>query len=215
MEGGPLSSLLQGKGNHAELHNPVTFEMDLPRATTLVIEAQEISGWGGAGLRATLDGATVLDRAFPDPDGDQVTESLKQFAGNYPIDIPAGRHTVTVANPGADWIKIGFRFVGLRERTDPPLVAWASVGRTTAMVWVRHEERTWREVVENGKRPTPVAPTILALSGVPAGRWTVELWDTWTGAVLRREELSVGEEGARVTLPEIGRDVAVKLVRLR
>lgn len=213
MEGGPLSSLLQGRGNHGELHNPVTFEVDLPRATTLLIEAQEISGWGGAGLNVTLDGKTVLDRAFPDPDGDKATDSLKQFAGNYPVEIPAGRHIVVVTNPGADWIRTGFRFVGLQEKREPPILAWAMIGKSTAIAWVRHEDWTWREVVENGKRPGSVAPTVLTLPRVPAGRWTAELWDTWTGEILRRETLVVNGSGARVTLPPIDRDIAVKLRR--
>ena len=208
MEGGPLSTLLQGTRNHGDLHNPVTFEVDLPRPTRFVLEALEISGWGGAGLTISLDGKRVVDRSFPDPDDDRITESLKQFVGEYPVEVPAGRHTIVVANPGNDWIRVGYRFVGAVERTSPPVVAWASVGKNTAIAWVRHEDWTWREVIENKRQPVSAAPTILSLPGL-AGTWKAELWDTWKGEILSRQTV----KGGKVAIPSLDRDVAVRLRR--
>ncbi|RYG38929.1 hypothetical protein EON81_02245 [bacterium] len=204
----PLSPFQQGTGNHADLHNPVTFEIDLPWPTKVVTEVSDVSGYGGAKLVATLDGKEVIRKDFPDPDGDRVTDSLKQFAGDYVIEVPAGRHTVRIENPGQDWFNASFRIVAAQERTGPPLRAWAVVGKSTAIAWIRQEDRTWRAVAVQKRPFLPVPPSILAFPGLK-GAWTAEVWDTRTGKILSRPPVKEG----RVNLPTVESDLAVKLKR--
>lgn len=202
----PLSALQQGVGNHADLHNPVTFEIDLPWPTRVVAEVGDVSGYGGAKLVARLDGREVLNKDFADPDGDRVTATLKQFAGDYGVDVPAGKHRVEFENPGQDWFNVTFRVVGAKEQTAPPLLGWAVVGKTTALAWVRQEERTWKAVTVQ-KRTFPVSPpSILNLPGL-IGNWKAELWDTRTGKMVGQPPVLNG----RLPLPEIATDLAVKL----
>ncbi|MGV3617457.1 MAG: cellulase family glycosylhydrolase [Fimbriimonas sp.] len=210
---GPLASMQQGKGNHADLHNPVTFEVELPWPSRFVTEVGDVSGWGGAKLKVSLNGKPVIERDFPDPDGDRITDTLKSFAGDYAIDLPAGKNIVVVENPGQDWFTASYRMPGALERSTPPLKAWASVGKGTVLAWVRVEDRTWRQVAAV-KRPTSSAPASrLILPGVKAGWWRTELWDTRLGKVVEKGRIQVGtDRKARVTLPPIGTDLAVKLI---
>ncbi|RYG45844.1 hypothetical protein EON79_11625 [bacterium] len=204
----PLSSFQQGTGNHADLHNPITFEIDLPWPTRVVAEVTDVSGYGGAKFLATLDGQKAIERDFPDPDGDRVTDTLKQFAGDYAVEVPAGRHTVRIENPGQDWFQVSFRIVNAAERTGPPLRAWAVAGKSTVIAWVRQEDRTWRAVAVQKKPFPPVPPSVLVFPGLK-GSWSAEVWDTRTGKILARPPVKDG----RVPLPKVETDVAVKLKR--
>jgi hypothetical protein len=213
MVGGPVSGFLHGVQNHKDLHNPITFETDLPWPTRFVAEVGDVSGYGGAGLRATMDGKLLADEAFTDPDGDRNTETLKGFAGDRGWPVPAGKHRISVENPGRDWVRVDYRFEAALERTGPPLIAWASVGRGVAFAWVRHEDRTWRRLAQ-GKLPAAAAPpALLTLPGLTPGRYRVEIWNTWNGHVMERTALLVHQSGrATVRLPGIDRDLAVRLV---
>lgn len=209
-----LARLQQGVGNHPKAHNPVTFETDLPRPTRLVVHVGDVSGYGGAALRITLDGKTVVDRAFPDPDGDRETASLKGFAGDYPVEIPAGRHQTVVENPGQDWFEAGYRLEGGLETDVPPLRVQGQVGWRMAIVWVRPEDQTWANLAAH-REVRMVPASALILSGLAPGRWRVERWDTWKGKITATSVAPVGRDGRlRVALPVLKQDVALKLVRL-
>ncbi|CAN5486199.1 hypothetical protein BH11ARM2_BH11ARM2_07900 [soil metagenome] len=205
----PLAAIQQGVGNHADLHNPVTFEINLPWPTRLVTEVGDVSGYGGAKLVARLDGQEAIHKDFTDPDGDRMTDTLKGFAGDYAVEVPAGRHRVEIENTGQDWFNVVFRIVGAREQKTPPLLGWAVVGKTTALAWVRQEERTWKAVAVQKRVIPPVPPSVLSFPGLPPGSWTAELWDTETGKIIGHAKVEKG----RVPLPKIATDLAVKLRR--
>ncbi len=208
-----LARVQQGVVNHRELHNPVTFETDLSHPTRLVVEVGDVSGYGGAALRIVRDGETLVERSFPDPDGDRDTSTLQGFAGGGAVEIPAGRHRTTVENPGPDWFVAGFRLVGALESATPPMLARALVGRRTAIVWARNGDLTWRNVAAHRSIP-PVPSTVLTLPGLAPGRWRVERWDTWTGRVIASSETNVGSDGrVSVRLSAMAGDVALRLLR--
>jgi len=212
----PLSAIQHGVGGHRDLHNPATFEIDLPWPTRCEVEVGEVSGHGGAALKMTLDGQTALAKDFPDPDGSKDTRPLKQFAGVYGLDVPPGRHTLVVENIGADWFMASYRFRNAIEPTGPPLLSWALVGTNTVLVWSRVEDRTWQRIC-GLKAVVPSAPaSVLLFPGLTPGLWTAELWDTWNGTITETREIIVPPSGeARLSLPPIEKDLAIKLRRKR
>jgi hypothetical protein len=210
--GPKVSGMLHGVGNHPTLHNPVTFQTDFDHPVSLVVEVENVSGYGGANLRVTVDEAEVLAKDFPDDD--KLTSDLKQYSGEYRVEVPAGKHEVVVANDGQDWFTATLRFEKAVRRTRPPLVSWASAGKSTTVVWVRHRDRTWRQAAVKKVVPPPAPPSILSIQTVPAGTYDVELWDTWKGEVVQRSRTTVDAGGrAAIELPEIAADLAVKLKR--
>jgi hypothetical protein len=207
----PIAGVFHGVRNHPELKNPVRFLVQLKQPTRFEVQVQEVSGYGGAGLTIDLDGQRVLTRKFPDPDEEKNPASLTQFNGSYGLTIPAGSHSIIVQNPGNDWWKGGFRLVGLLPQVSPPVDGWALAGNRTVLAWVRVQGRTWRAICENKKTPAPAAASILRLKGLHNGNWTVELWDTWAGKVVRSTRVRVGMDGRlRVELPVIERDLGVR-----
>lgn len=210
----PLGSLQHGVRNHPELHNPIRFRVNLPRPTRFEVIVGDVSGYGGAKLQVDLDGARVLTRDFKDPDGDEKTDTLTQYAGRYGFTVPAGTHVIRVENGGADWFMATYRFAGLLSRTKPPIQGWAILGNDTVVGWFRPEGRTWSRVCALKEVIPPAPPTFVGLSGLPAGSWKVEYWDTWKGVVTSTRTIQVGVTGkARVPLPKIETDLAIKMKR--
>ena len=212
---GPVpASLLHGRKMHPELHNPVTIRVRADRPTAFEIGVSLVSGDGGGNLRVALDGSSVLARDFPDPDGDERLDDLRQYRGTFSIPLSKGVHTLRVENTGADWVRVGYRLVGVVPRKGPPLNAWAVVGDGTAMAWVRLAGRTWRAVCEQRRILAPAPPSVMRLRGLRSGTWRTEVWDTWAGRPVSTVRARVGIEGTvRIALPGIAKDVAVKMVR--
>ena len=214
LQGEMPAGILHGTGNHPELHNPLTLRVRVDTATTFEIGVTTVSGYGGANLKVAVDGSPALMQDFRDPDGTSKTDDLRNFAGVFPIAIPKGVHTIVVDNTGTDWVKVAYRLVGVVPRTTPALNAWAVVGDETALAWVRLSGRTWRAVAEQKRTIEPVSPSIMRLRGLQSGTWRAEVWDTYAGVPMTTVKIKIGIDGlARVELPRIEKDVAVKLVR--
>ncbi len=210
----PLAGILHGLGGHRDKHNPATFETDLPWPTRLLVDVGGVSGWGGAALRIELDGQPLLTNDFPNTNPPDKHDTLNQYNRAYAVDVPAGRHTLRVENTGHDWFYGNFRFAGALENLQPPLKAWAIAGKRTSIAWVRVDGRSWRRVCALKEQIPPAPPSVLVLPGLAKGKWDVELWDTWAGKPIQTSRIKVPASGeARIALPAIEKDLAVKLRR--
>lgn len=210
----PLAGIQHGSRNHPDKVNPVTFQVDSPRPIALVVNVLEVSGHGGAGLKVTVNGKEALAKDFPDPDENQSTASLAQFAGAYEVPLPAGKSTVVVSNSGNDWFRVDYRFRGLMPLSRPPLIGWVSVGKTKVIGWVRQAEGSWFNLCQRKIKLEPVPPSRIVLP-LQKGRWVVELWDTTKGEVVREISVTSSGQEASVNLPAISHDLAIKAIRQR
>ena len=210
-----LAGIMHGKTNHPDLYNPVTFEVRFSKPTRLEVEVGDVSGWGGAGLRISLDGDRRLSRDFTDTNTDGKHEVLQKYAGSYGIDIPAGRHSIKVENTGADWFMCSYRFKNVVLAGRPNVSVWASLGNNTVLVWARAQGRSWKNLVVRKQTPPPVPATVLGLDGLASGDWHAEIWNTWTGEIIAQRQCLVRNDGhARIDLPGFEKDIAIKLTRL-
>ncbi len=127
---------------------------------------------------------------------------------------------------GIDWPAESFRSITPRAewpaKSDsaptnaPPLLSWAIAGKQTALAWARVEGYTWKRVCGQKETVPPAPASVLVLPELAPGRWQVELWDTWKGTVVETKEITVPNSGeARLPLPALEKDVAVKLRRPR
>jgi hypothetical protein len=207
-----LARILHGRRNHPDLHNPATFEVDYPRAGSFIAHVDGVSGYGGAGLEIWLDGRRVLARDFADPDGNTKTETLRQYAGDYTIEVPAGRHTIRVVNPGVDWLEISYRLPSYVASTVPALRVLGLHGPTLALVWAQNMDHTWYRR-SLGTPLQPVGATKVTLDGFADGGYEIELWDTYRGAVIRRERAAARKGRLQLVLPVVETDLAVKIRR--
>lgn len=213
IQGGPVLDTQHGIANHRDWHNPVTFEVNLDRPTKFEVEVGRVSGHGGATLWVTVDGQEVLKKDFVDRDPDKA-EDLGEYAGAYPVTLPAGKHSVKVENVGTDWFTAAYHFASIAPSRRPPIDAWSMVGRKTALGWARVAGRTWPRVAVQKNPPPPAPASIMRLSDLAPGRYEVTLWNTWTGAVTHRSTTTADRGGvATIPIPPVREDLAFKLVR--
>jgi hypothetical protein len=211
-----LSRVLHGTRNHPALHNPATFLVDYGQAGSFSVRVHGVSGYGGAKLSVALDDRVVLQRDFPDPD--EGTATLQQFNGVYRVEVPAGEHRICVVNDGNDWVFVDYVLAGYRRRDDPGLQAYglvngsAPAGQVAAILWFKNARHTWYHH-NLGLEPGEIAPTRVTLRNVPAGRYTLEWWDTGTGTPGNRTPLEAVGEQLTLAVPALSTDLAAKVYR--
>jgi len=209
------AGILHGRRNHPDLHNPVTFQLELSKPTRFIVDVGDVSGHGGAALQILLDGKEVLRAEFVDQANPEKGGTLSQFAGSYEMALPSGRHTVVAKGIGNDWLMVdAYRIPGIVRPETPPLRVLGAVGKSRALVWVQNPDVTWSQARRDDFQPHRVADSRLILSDLEPGRWTVEHWDPQAGAVSETATVIVGEDGRlEVDLPTITWDHALRLRR--
>jgi hypothetical protein len=96
----------------------------------------------------------------------------------------------------------------------PTLNVWSLIGNDVALAWVQPKRRSWQSVVLENSPITPTEPSVVTLSDLAEGEWTVEVWDTWKGTPTTSFAVHVGLDGkAVVHIAGFTRDVALKLRR--
>jgi hypothetical protein len=123
-------------------------------------------------------------------------------------------HFLPVAKFTADirWTTAGFERAQV-EADDVRVRVLGLRGKSVTILWVQNRLHTWGNVVAG--KPIPRIDLVrLTLDGVEPGRYRVEYWDTWTGAVTRESDLLVPQGTAVISVPQLERDIALKLVRL-
>jgi len=86
------------------------------------------------------------------------------------------------------------------------------VGQDTALVWVQAPESVYY-APRLGIKPTPVRGAVLRIDDLPAEQWKVFVWDTTAGKVIA--ESVIRRRPARIPLPEVAADIALKLRRIK
>lgn len=211
----PVSGVLQGQKRHPSKFNPLTFTMDTKRDIQFDLIVGDVSGAGGASIQIKLDGEIVMGLDLADPNDMQDTDTITKYRGTYSLHIPSGHHQLVVADVGNDWVMASYRFRDLLPRKTPPLIGYCLNGDSVAIAWIRHADRSW-DRIENQKRTVQTCPpTTMVLQNLLAGSWRADLWDTWTGKIIKTIRVTVGSDGmGAVNLPEISADIAVKLTKV-
>ena len=172
---GLISSVVHGIVGHKVLHNPQTFNVNYPVPGRFTVHVTGVSGWGGAALRITVDGQTVLDKTFTDPDGSDDTTTRIEHNGKYGVDVPAGEHAITVENLGRDWFMINQ--ITLQSYGNKPVgvKAMALRGKNTSLVWARTDHYVWYASLVD-LPPAPARGVSLQLPDFPDGSYTAEVF---------------------------------------
>ena len=85
-------------------------------------------------------------------------------------------------------------------------------GERCAYLWLCDPQATWGNVVVDGIELSEMTGAVLDLPDMPAGEYAVDWWDTRSGEVTGRSELSHDGGALRLQLPGFTHDVACKVV---
>jgi len=170
-----------------------TFHVDCAQPDVFKVRIATVAS-NGAKLVLSVDGAAVAERDFPRAERDiraNVTLEAK---------VPAGKHAMTLANLGSDWVLLDqIELPGYA----PALGVLGKGNADYAVLWVY-------------RRPNarPEATGMLVVPGLAAGDYTATWWDTYEGRPLSTHRVSVRTgEPLRLATPPIARDAAVWITR--
>ncbi len=207
-----------------ELHRPARFHVDLPKASTMVLRVSKVCD--AALLRVSVDDVPVADFPFSALPGAPDAKETKQrprepgkpvvyeatVKAERTVEIPAGKHVVTVANIGGDWASLESITLGGAQSSKKQLATLAlqdsSAGETIA--WVYDTRSHWqadRDGVEPAKFDAVTVTVPLDRSGPMRAEW----WDTRRGEVVRTEDVNAVGGALKLKAPPFTRDVALRL----
>lgn len=217
-EGKRPQQLLQGLG-HADLKTPVSFHVTYPQPGQFIMHIGRVSNSGL--VRVWVDGQLVKEIDLPCGEGLGASSlwreqwKLWECAYNraYSVDIPAGPHQIKVENFGKDWVSVDrYVFTGCQLRRTPNVLAGGMRTRNLAIVWLQNRDSDWFNHL--AEKVPPVDPTVLTLTGLQDGAWTLETWETWQGTRQANESVKVKNGQLQLRLPALATDVAFKLRRV-
>ncbi len=192
---GSLPSFLQGTYHKSMTPDGYTFLVNYPQAGTFTAQVTMIAS-SGDGLQIILDSATATNISFPAASADYATNY------NLTINVPAGQHTITLTNPGLDWVVLG----NLSFNPYVPMIAAYQISDSQfAALWLWHRTNIYLT------NATSTLSAQVALVGLSPGTYSATWWDTYAGAALSNFTFSVANTNTPVTLntPPILRSVAL------
>lgn len=189
---GQLPSYFQGE-NHRDL-NPVPLQLhfNLPKPAILTLTLAQVAK-AGAHLRVASGGVAV-DYPFA------ATEEDTKLNRVISIPVEAGPQTVTLENSGQDWIVLGDLTI---PDAAPTLDGRARASNDWVMGWFYN-----RAGIESATPPSLAGGTA-TIATLAAGDYRVTWWDTLAGQPLKTETVRADNNGLRLQIPSIARDIAV------
>ena len=195
-----LPSFLQGV-NHRDMNpRPLRFQVNFAQPGKFVVEFDKIAK-AGARVQLSVDGK-IVERIFA-PAAADYAPPQKEFA----IDVPAGSHTVSLENIGADWVTI--RRFTLTDYA-PPLASFALCNKGFVAAWICNRANIYTDFgKENG-----AASGTLTLRVLDNGKYRATWWDTVSGQPLRVDDVTTVAGAIELQVPPVARDIALFVRRV-
>ena len=85
------------------------------------------------------------------------------------------------------------------------------IGNHSRLLWIRHRDLSWYGLAVDKRNLKPVDLATVTLTGVQAGSYRVEFWNPEEGKLLRTGEFVAKMPSLEIPLPEIEKEIAVKV----
>jgi hypothetical protein len=178
---GSLHVFLHG-GDKSDMRLPCRIQTELGEGASLTVLVNSVSN--GAELEVLANGQRLFHRPFPDKDGKTLVNG--EYNESVRVELPRGRQTIELRNPGQDWLALDWVEIAgalpcevLRPADGPTVLAYALSDGKQALLWIIDPAFNY----PNGAledEPHPMQARV-ELPGLPDGDYQVEFWDTWTG----------------------------------
>jgi hypothetical protein len=211
------------RGNPGELHTKLTWHLDLRQPEKVTLKLGRVCS--RARMVVSVDGAVKVDRELTTGEPGKgpwksasYLEQYKVWTSDYdediPLDIPAGKHDIVIANADGDWLQIrSLTLPAYRSSRYPDVNVLGLQSKNLLLLWVHNRESTWRTAYD-GRQPTELKSLRISVPSPADGTWRVEWWDTFKGAVLRRDTARAKDGRLLLTPPDFARDLAVRCDKL-
>ncbi|MBM4045020.1 MAG: hypothetical protein FJ279_07895, partial [Planctomycetes bacterium] len=185
--------------------NPPTLEVNFPAPGKFIVHVGETAQ---GILEIYLDGKLALrDESLKTP--------RRYVRQDFAVDVPSGRHEIRLDNAGGDWIRVGHLVLtNYRDaQRHPDLDVYGLQTDALTVLWIHNRLNQWCFKAA-GYAPEPLGPARLTLGDLKDGRYRVEWWDTYKGAVTQTQDVTVRGGLMELHLPPIQTDIACKITRL-
>jgi hypothetical protein len=204
-----LSSFIHGKA-HPELKNNPTFIVSLPYGGEAVIHVNSVSR-SGATLDVYVDDLLVESRVFKDIDGKNDAEA-EEYNLDVKVAVPPGLHKLRFDNSGGDWLTFDYVKFTNAVAKQSKLRVIGLKNDTMSLIWIQNKDHTWWNVVNN-MSIEPIEKVEVELSGFKDGNYVIEYWDTYSGVMMKTEEVVAVDGEIHLIIEDVKRDIALKIYR--
>ncbi|MCX6378308.1 MAG: DUF5060 domain-containing protein [Armatimonadetes bacterium] len=189
-------SFLQGAAHREMTPKPLTLQVSYASAGKVEVKIGQVSAVGG----------TVVVKCAGKETTKEFTKDTTAEEKALTLDVPAGAQTITIENPGKDWVVI--RQIVLVNYA-PALADYARIGKEYAAAWLYHRGNL------DSKGEVASTTGRINLMGLKKGKYKATWWDVTGGKSIDNADLTVDKEKEALWLstPPIARDVALYVVR--
>lgn len=184
-----------------------TLEATFPVDGALVVHVPEISESGKPVLEVAIDGKPALTQ--PLERGDGLPWAYWQ---KFAVPVTAGRHRLTIANPGSGSFWTAYELENFRRREGPDLEVAGQSCEDFILVWLRNPRFIWL-CQREGLAPAPQAEGWLTLHGIADGTYDATWIETTTGAALAPGTAQASGGCLKLPTPGVTRSAVAKLIR--
>ena len=189
---------------------PKSFQVRYPVDGQFIVYVPELSGdlKPAPRLVVSLDGKVSFERELS-PYGPPANGPGSYYQ-KYPVLIPAGSHTIRVANTGGGAIVTAFALTHYVRRNGPNLEVRGWQTDDYLLLWLRHPQFNWM-YRRMGQQSEEQPAGRLILRNVPNGKWQAQWMDTVEARALGQETV-VSTDGTLVLkTPPTAKSVAARL----
>lgn len=200
---------LYGVGRNS-WRNPPTFVINAPYGGEMVLYVDEFGG-GTNTMTTTINGSLVSQRVFSG--GRRYTTEEEKYTT---VPLVKGENRITLDNTGNDWINVGTVYFILNSDSAAGMItAHTHIAKDAAVVYL--ENQTYSEVTKSilGKEPVDFKNVSFKVSGLSDGRYALYSYNPDTGKYADSKVVNISGGETTVTVPYVGEDYAVKLLKLK
>jgi hypothetical protein len=156
-------SFIQGQWHRDMQKNPYLIQISPKESCRFILHIGKIAQ-GGAHVVVALDnGAASKEADYEKSNSDRIVDE------QISMDVPAGLHTISLSDTGADWVVISSMEV---TNYVSPLDTIARASQDSAVFWV-YDRTNGVQKVDNA---------LLKLEGLAPGQYDIHFWNTTKGS---------------------------------
>lgn len=209
-----FSGYIYGREHADMVNNPIiTFNNETP--VKLVIKIDKISDNNKLTVKINNQRAVSIELNAKEYGSKKYLENYKIYQADISreikLDVPPGDNDILIENEGNDWVRIGsIRFENFMDPARSPIFVSGVQNNSSAYIWLKNKKYGY----ENSD-PEPAAPSYLDVTGLLPGRYVITYFDTYEGKKIKTAENIVDVDVLRLDIPELKKDIAIKVVKYK
>lgn len=205
-----LSGFVYGRWHQQRTLNPI-FNVMMLKDGKMIMRINSV-GAGSAKLVVYVDDDKTKEIFLQDRDG-KSNENVDEYGIFIEIELPAGVHKIKIDNEGFDWFTWDYIIFENTVYIQSKVQVIGLSNNTFALIWIRNKDYNWWSIVIENKTIQPLRNLILRIDKIYDGNYIIEFWDTYSGNIIKTDNVYVSDGIARINIDILVKDVAIKMYK--